>query len=311
MSVKPGTEERIWAVLSHLSAIAFGMGVFLPILGWSEQRRKSKYATFQSLQALGYQSLGYTVWILSYLLIIVILVIVMMLAFGLGDGNNNGLDVIIGIWTAIFLFIMFGLFGIYFLFPIIAAIFCMFGNDFRYPIMGNRLAKYLGYDSIHEEQPWLIEDHEDHWVAAMGHFSVVILLWGMLMPIITWTLQGKRSLFLKFQSMQTLVYQAGVTLLYFGASFVYLFAVFGYFTIFAIGQGSSPNPSGLAGLVVLFIPLLIALMILLIIPLFHILGQWAGYRVFKGHDYRYPVIGKLIERRLSRDFKSSESEMSA
>src|ERR1043165_8953429 len=72
MNKSPNTEERIWAVFAHLSALALGMGLLLPIIGWSEQRRKSKYASFQCLQALGYQSLGYTVWLLAYLLVIVI-----------------------------------------------------------------------------------------------------------------------------------------------------------------------------------------------------------------------------------------------
>src|SRR5215216_3528303 len=71
MNTLPTTEERIWAVISHLSAIAFGMGILLPIIGWSEQRRKSKYASFQCLQALGYQSLGSNIWLLSYLVVFI------------------------------------------------------------------------------------------------------------------------------------------------------------------------------------------------------------------------------------------------
>jgi hypothetical protein len=38
----------------------------------------------------------------------------------------------------------------------------------------------------------------------------------------------------------------------------------------------------------------------LIIPLFHILGQWAGLRVLRGHNYRYPLLGKWIEKRISK-----------
>src|SRR5574342_59844 len=88
MNTSPTTEERIWAVLSHLSSLAFGMGILLPILGWSEQRRKSKYASFQCLQALGYQSLGYTVWLLSYLLMSVVLIIVFAFAISTTTGSR-------------------------------------------------------------------------------------------------------------------------------------------------------------------------------------------------------------------------------
>jgi len=40
--------------------------------------------------------------------------------------------------------------------------------------------------------------------------------------------------------------------------------------------------------------------------LFHIMGQWAGYRVLKGDNYRYPVIGKLVEKRLLQSSMASE-----
>jgi len=82
MSITPTTEDRIWAVLSHLSSLAFGMGIGLPIIGWSDQRRKSNYASFQSLQALGYQSLGFTIWILSYLVIIIVASIILLAMLG-------------------------------------------------------------------------------------------------------------------------------------------------------------------------------------------------------------------------------------
>ncbi|HXD11203.1 MAG TPA: DUF4870 domain-containing protein, partial [Anaerolineales bacterium] len=134
----PTTEERIWSVLAHLSAIAFGMGILLPVIGWSEQRRKSNYASFQCLQALGYQSLGYTVWLLAYLVLVIVLVVVLTISLGfMGQGNNIS-GSIVRIWTGIFFFVIFGALGLYFLLPVIAAIACALGKDFRYPIMGTR-----------------------------------------------------------------------------------------------------------------------------------------------------------------------------
>src|SRR6185503_10221013 len=176
------TEDRIWAVISHLSAIAFGMGILLPIIWWSEQRRKSNYISFQCLQALGYQSLGYTVWFLIYLLVAFALVIIMFIALSLLAEENVKFDKIMLGWMSFLIVFMLGMLAIYLLLPVIAAVSCAFGRDFRYPILGKRLAHYLGYDSVgsSEEQAWLIEDHEDRWVAAMGHFSILIMLWGML-----------------------------------------------------------------------------------------------------------------------------------
>src|SRR4026209_2546875 len=91
------TEDRIWAVISHLSAIAFGMGMLLPVIGWSEQRRKSKYASFQCLQALGYQSLGYTVWFLSYLVAFILIVIFIIILSFQAEKNGQAFEPFAGL----------------------------------------------------------------------------------------------------------------------------------------------------------------------------------------------------------------------
>jgi uncharacterized Tic20 family protein len=298
MNTLPTTEERIWAVLSHLSSLAFGMGILLPIISWSDQRRKSNYSSFQSLQALGYQSLGFTIWILSYLVIIILAAILLLITLRPEDRGGQNLGLIQNPMMIFFFIIIFGFFAFYFLLPIIAAVACALGKDFRYPILGDRLARYLEYDPAQkQEELWLNEDHEFRWVAAMGHFSILILLWGMLAPLTTWILHGTHSRFLKFQSIQTLVYQAGTTLLYFVGGFVYLFGFL--VLIVATGMIGEPNlnsSGGIFGIVVFGLSLLISFVLILIVPLLHILGQWAGYRVLKGYDYRYPLIGKLVEK---------------
>jgi len=300
MSTPHSSEERVWAALSHLSALAFGMGILLPIIGWSEKRGRSNYAAFQSLQALGYQSLGYTIWLLSYLVVfVVVLVVIISMSFQ-AEKTGKSFNPFTGTGMLI-LFVVFGFLAIYFLLPIIASIACGFGKDFRYPIMGNRLAHYLEYDSAQkpQEQRWLNEDHEFRWVVAMGHFSILIMLWGMLAPLTTWILHGKRSLFLKFQSIQTIVYQAGTTLFYFAGLFIYLFSLLLLFV--GLGMSGKPNfdsSQGLIGILGFGISLFISIALILIVPFLHILGQWAGYRVLKGDNYRYPLIGKLIEKRV-------------
>ncbi len=299
----PSTEERVWAVLAHLSALAFGMGLLLPIIGWSEQRRKSKFIAYQCLQALGYQSLGYTVWLLGYLLFMVVIVIVMMIVVMVAPKNEDVFAAsIISFDIFFFIFIIASL-GIYLLLPIIAAIACGMGKDFQYPIMGKRLANYLEYKT--ENENWLDEDHEDRWVAAAGHFSVIIAFWGLLAPVTAWILQGKRSAWLKFQSAQTIVFHTCVLALGFFAGVIYMigFVAFIALTGFS-GDASMSSANGLIGLIVMFGFMLIALLIALIAPLFHIMGQWAGYRVLKGDDYRYPLIGKLIARVILSEAKN-------
>ncbi|HNQ93475.1 MAG TPA: DUF4870 domain-containing protein [Anaerolineales bacterium] len=291
----PSTEERVWAVLAHLSALAFGMGLLLPIIGWAEQRGKSKYIAYQCLQALGYQSLGYTVWLLGYLLFIVVIVIVMMIVAMVAPKNEDVFAAsIIGFDIFLFIFIFVSL-GIYLLMPIIAAVACGMGKDFQYPFMGKRLTNYLEYNAENENS--LNEDHEDRWVAAAGHFSVIIALWGMLVPVTAWILQGKRSAWLKFQSAQATAFHVCTLALGFVAGVFYMIGMVAFIALTGFSPESSmSSATGLIGIIVMFGFMLIALLILLVIPFFHITGQWAGYRVLKGDDYQYPIVGKLVAR---------------
>ena len=295
----PSTQERIWAVISHLSALTLGVGIVLPIVGWSEQREKSQYASFQCLQALGYQSLGFSIWLLTYLIVVILL----LLVFAVISGRSGAESSLTVAWGTFFVIIILGLLGIYLLLPLVAAGVCAFGRDFRYPIMGKRLANYLGYKPMagSKETILLKDEHENRWVTAMGHFSVIIVLWGLLAPAATLFLQGRHSTFLKFQSLQTMIYQGTVNIFYFGAVFLTLV---GTVPLFALtSQESDPNgtsPLAISGMVFFLLFMLLAFLILLIVPLFHILGQWAGFRVLKGENYRYPLIGKLVEKRVAK-----------
>ncbi|HEX2990993.1 MAG TPA: DUF4870 domain-containing protein, partial [Anaerolineales bacterium] len=238
MNPSPTGEERVWAVLSHLSAVAFGIGLFLPILGWSEQRRKSKYASFQCLQALGYQSLGYTVWLLAYLLIVLAAMVLMIVISFRAEVSGQALNPIEGPAVALLSVSALGFLAVYAILPIVAAVACALGRDYRYPVLGNRLARYLGYEHTAEADS-LNEANEERWVASMGHFSVIIALWGLLAPLTARILQGRHSSFLKFQSIQTIVFQAFVTLLYGLAA---VFYVIGLVVVFAvIGLEGNPN----------------------------------------------------------------------
>lgn len=296
MNPSPTSEERVWAVLSHLSAVAFGMGLFLPILGWSEQRKNSKYASFQCLQALGYQSLGYTVWLLAYLLIVLAAMVMVIIMSFRAEAGGQTIDLLQSPAVALISVSAFGFLVFYALLPIVAAIACAFGRDYRYPVLGNRLARYLGYEHAAEASS-LNEANEERWVASMGHFSVIITLWGLLAPLTTWILQGRHSAFLKFQSVQTIAFQAFVTLLYGLAG---VFYVIGLVVVFAmLGLEGNPNlgsSAGMVGLILFLATLLIAALIMLSVPFFHILGQYAGYRLLKGENYRYPLLGQLVER---------------
>jgi len=292
-------------VLAHLSALVTGMGLPLPIIGWAEQRRKSNYASFHCLQALGYQSLGYTVWILFTLLVMMVLVFVLIGSMGIREQSPDGFESFTAVWTIAIFVVMMLLIGMYFVLPIIAAVACALGKDFRYPFIGNRLARYLEFNP--GDESWLNEDYEDRWVASMSHFSVIIALWGMLAPLTAWIMQGKRSVWLKFQSAQALALHALVLVMSVAAGGVYLLGFVLFAILIGFGESAANGPVGMTGLAILIVSMLVAALIVLLVPLFHIMGQWAGYRVLKGDDYLYPVLGRLVERWISSGVASKQA----
>jgi uncharacterized Tic20 family protein len=222
------------------------------------------------------------------------LVIIFVVFLPLIIETAGGMDAV-GVLLSINFALLFFLLGGYFLFPLVGAIACALGKDFRYPFLGNPLARYLEYEV--EDEVWLKEDREDRWVAAMGHFSVIIPMWGILAPLVTWLLQSKGGYWLKSQAVQTLVFQLLVTGIYLSSIVLALMGTIPV-NIFA-GTLTDPASSfqpAVFGVFMLF--MLSCLVLLLLLPLFHIVGQWAGYRVLKGDDYRYPVLGKFVGRYL-------------
>jgi len=162
------------------------------------------------------------------------------------------------------------------------------------------LARFLGYgESEAEGAPITSKVNEDRWVAAMSQFTVIIPFWGLLAPITAWVLEGKRSQFLKFHSLQAIIFQSialVLPMLSFGLYFVGMLV----FVMLAGAQNMNNTDSavGIFFLILIFVFLIVILEIDLDVPLLHILGQWAGYRILVGGEYRYPVIGKWLEKRM-------------
>ncbi len=291
MTEKIAAEERIIAALAHLSALALGMGVFIPVLFWSTQREKSKYAAFQSLQAYGYQTLGYTLWMLVYLALCIVMLVVLTLTALLIDSRPSLAAPVSILWLSILLAGALGLIGVYLLIPVIAAVMCALGRDFRYPFLGERLAKFVGYSLETAPDASLLDPAMDRFAAAMGHFSVIFLFWGLVGPLALWILEGKRSALLRFQSAQNVVYQTLGTLFYFVFMLGYLFSA-----VIAISMMEVPAnefPVGIAALVMMLCSIAA---LGLLGPLYHILGQWAGLQVLRGQAYRFPLLGRWVAR---------------
>lgn len=302
---KPPAQERIMALLAHLSALAFGMGLALPAVFWGEYRQKSRYVAFHSLQSYSYQTLVFTLWMLVYILAIILLYGVMIVLALLSPDRQMPAEP--PAWLAVIIVVVvLGMLGIYFLLPVIAGVACLLGMDFHYPILGGRLAKYIGYDPKNPESP-ANDHHEERFMASMSHFAVLVMLWGILGPLAIWLVDKNKSFFLRFQSMQAIVYQGIGTLAYFVFMFFYMLLLFGMILTGAWAGDMSSTP--IEAILGFSIGLLCCLGLLaLLLPTYHILGQWAGLRILQGHDYQYPLLGRWVAARMKPD-ADSESKL--
>lgn len=286
------SSDRILAVLAHLSALGLGNLNFLPALLWSENRQKSAWLRFQTLQAFGYQTLGYTLWALGSLLLMVafygLVILMTIFAPEVANSETTGILIALLVLLSVLAYLL-----LYLLPPLLGAVLCALGKDFRYPLLGSRLARRLGWDPANPEAA-LDSAFEERFAAAMGHFAVILPLWGLIAPAWFWLNHKPHSHWLKFQSAQTTLYQIFVNVFYFGIVVVSLLVGLAAAILYSVTSGLGEWPIAVGILTTFFV----MLCGLLLFPLLHILGQWAGLQVLLGRDFKYPLLGKWVERKV-------------
>ncbi len=288
------TEEKRWAIISHLSAFMSGTGLIVPSFVWAENRQKSKRIAFQALQALGYQSLGYTLWAMVMMLVITMLTLATLRELQ----NKDGLT----LFVTTHIIVTLALYAIYLLIPIIGAVKCALGQDFRYPLLGNRLARMVGYNPLADADSPVDAASEERFAAAMGHFAIAYPLTGMLPSLIFLILPGTNSRYMKFHALQTIAFQLISTIVTIVLSVIAFILFINIAVSIVVPFIQDPNafqPS-IAIFTPIFLFLLSLLLSVLLIPLYQIIGQWAGLRLLQGREYRYDLIGRLVERWLAK-----------
>lgn len=299
MNTSPASDDKIMAALAHGSIFLAFLGPVIPLVVWISQRRKSRYVRFHALQAMGYQALLFWLWIAGIILIVALTICLAfpLSIFILKDSDNAG---IVPFIIQIFIFIsIFGLMGLSFLTGILGAVFCLLGREFRYPIIGKWLERHLSYNVDTE----IDEVQEENWVAGLCHATAVLQLWGIVTPLIVWFTQKERSARLRFHSMQAAVYQGIALVAYMAGMVLYMLSFFGtFFILFAAGAmnegGEIRGPIGAAMLVFFGVTMIFWLVINLLVPVYYLLAGLATVRVIQGHHFRYPIIGKMIEKRM-------------
>jgi uncharacterized Tic20 family protein len=144
----PTQNDKIMAALAHVSAVLPFMGVIAPIVIWTTQKERSEFVAFQALQAIAYQLLMILAWFVGmgcYMLTFFATFLTIPFA---GGGNEADPTVAPFFMVGFFLpFIVFGAIfiggAIFIIYGIVGAVATFQGKEFRYIIIGNRLADYL------------------------------------------------------------------------------------------------------------------------------------------------------------------------
>lgn len=301
MNTFPTSDEKIMAALAHGSILFAFLGPIAPVAIWASQRKKSSYVRFHALQAMGYQAVMFWLWIAVMILIVVL---TMCLAFPISmsileDSQNTAAA---PFFVQVFMFLtVFGMMGLFFLAGIIGAVACLLGREFRYPWIGKWLERHLPY-SADSESP-IAETQEDNWVAGVCHATAILQLWGIVTPLVVWFTQKERSARLRFQALQAVVYQGIALVAYMAGMALYMVSFFGMiFMAFTAGIASEGEevqaPMVLILLIFFGILMIFWLVSTILIPIYFLLAAFASVRVIQGHPFRYPIIGKILEKRM-------------
>ena len=295
------SEERLLAALAHGSVLLSLFGPILPGIVWINQRQKSSYVSFQALQALGYQAL--LLWV-GLTLVLSGLLVFIFSAFPLSMGSSptmeSWLDSPLMGQMRLFQDIFYAAWGFLSLPGLVGTGFALLGRPLHYPFLGRRLEAFLKQDAIAEEV--VNEKHEEDWVAGICHSSAIVMIWGMILPLAVWLTQKERSARLRFQALQAFLFQLVALLIYIFA-FIFLF---GMIVLILVVAGSMNSPTGISSDTVLilfiavFLLMLFLCVLLLALPTYHLFALIAWLRVTKGREYRYPLLGKVIEKWLGR-----------
>jgi uncharacterized Tic20 family protein len=142
----PNQNDKIMAALGHISVLLPLIGLIAPIIIWTTQKERSKYVSFQVLQAIAYQ----LVMILAYFVAMGCYMISFFASFFTLPFASQGPNPSVGPFGMLGFFIPFLIFGFIFiggglfiLYGIVGAVFAIQGKNFRYFIIGDRIARFL------------------------------------------------------------------------------------------------------------------------------------------------------------------------
>lgn len=137
MDDKISKEEKIMALLSHLSIFIPNIGVLAPIIIWITNKEKSDFVRFHALQAIFFQLIFFVLMML-FIFIGIILMFASIPWFDLSSNPEPG-----GVFflSMIFMFMFFPLWIIFGIYAAVASAKSYKGEIFKYAIIGSIIQK--------------------------------------------------------------------------------------------------------------------------------------------------------------------------
>jgi uncharacterized Tic20 family protein len=134
---------------------------------------------------------------------------------------------------------------------------------------------------------------ENRLLAALAHGSVIVQGIGIIVGVLVYINQREKSRFAAFQALQAAVFQLFALILIIGLwvawTFCYMLSLIPLISMMDANPNAPPPPMFYVGLGSMAIPFAVMLIMWLY-------GLWAALRVWGGHDFRYALIGRWLER---------------
>ncbi len=149
---------------------------------------------------------------------------------------------------------------------------------------------------------------DERWIAALCHASVIIPMQGLLVPIIVWATQQKRSKELRLQAIQAAIFQFIGIAGYMVAVGFYMIGIFTTLPLSIIIAG--PSQSAEPGFPILMFVFVFFFMAALFIagPIWMLIGLIGGGRTLAGYNFHYPLLGKWIEKRFIDNKETAQED---
>ncbi len=146
------SDERWLAALAHAGILIPTLGFAAPLIVWVTQREKSAFLRFQALQALTYQLLLAVVWVVLGALSGFFIGALGLVSAGIALAAQTETPfILVSGGQFLVIGVLFCLLGLAVLLGVIAAVACLSGSNFLYPLLGSRLQKFLSRPSASEE----------------------------------------------------------------------------------------------------------------------------------------------------------------